>query len=209
MKKIIIATFALVAMVGCTKEESVKIDTSSDVEATFAAEIITRTSGNDWESADQVGIYMYESGTSDNTYSLARENVLHTSDASGNFTVYTGVSPIYYPQTDKVDFYAYYPYQAGIATTYTADITAQNLSDGSFDQGAVDFVTASLTEKLKSEESLKFTFEHRLAMLTLVITPKESVPSLKDVEVSLGEINTQATFSVLTGALESSSGVMG
>ncbi len=210
MKKIIVATLAIAAMASCTKQESVEFDVSSDVVATFAnAAIATRTSGNVWENTDEVGIFMYEADETDNTYPLAKENVLHTSDASGNFTVGTGLAPIYYPQTDVVDFYAYYPYSTLSGWLYTADITGQNLEDGSFDQGAIDFMTAALTDKSKSETALKFTFEHRLSMLTFVITPKASVPSLKGVEVSLNDINTQATFSVLTGALEDSKDVKG
>lgn len=110
MKKLVLAAVAIAAMVSCDKNESFS-DVSSDIEATFeASQIATKTLGNYWENNDQVGIYMYEAGETDNTYSLARENVLHTSDVSGNFVIGTGVTPIYYPQSDKVDFYAYYPY---------------------------------------------------------------------------------------------------
>lgn len=210
MKRVITTTLLLAAMIGCSKEQSTPLQSS--VVATFdKAEIVTRTSGETWESEDKVGIYMYESGASDESYLLTKLNVPYESDASGNFTVSTGVDPIYYPQSDMVDFYAYYPYQAavGTGTSYTADITLQNLSDGSFDQGAVDFMTAKLEAKLKSEESLTFEFDHRLAMVTFVMTPKASVSSMRGVEVTLSEINTSATFSTLTGELLTSNDVMG
>ncbi len=190
-------------MAGCAKEASTLVEVSSQVAASFtASQISTRTSANTWEAGDQVGIFMYESGTTDGSYNLARENILHTSDLAGNFTVGTGLTKIYYPQSDKVDFYAYYPYQALTAAgEYSASLTAQNLADGSFDQGAVDFLTASLTEKAKSDESLSFSFEHRLAMLTLIVTPQASISTLSGVEISLVDIETEATFSPLTGAL--------
>ncbi len=198
-------------MASCAKEETIKVDLSSDIAATFAAsEIATRTSSNTWEANDQVGIYMYKSGDTDGTYSLARENVLHTSDISGNFTVDTTLDPIYYPQSDAADFYAYYPYQALTAAgEYTADLTAQELNDGSFDQGAVDFMSASLTGKSKSTDALTFKFEHRLAMLTLIVTPNTSITTLEDVEISLNNIETEATFSPLTGAISTKESTLG
>lgn len=208
MKKLLLAA-AVVAMVGCEKSET-SIEMSSGIEAAFqASQIVTRTSGNSWEDNDQVAIYMYQAGKTESSYSLARENVLYTADLSGDFTVAAGVTPIYYPQSDEVDFYAYYPYQAGIATTYAADITAQNLADGSFDQGAVDFMTASLEGQSKTTEAVGFEFDHRLAMLTIVVTHKASITSLTGAEVTLSEINTQATFSTLTGEMIASGSVAG
>lgn len=220
MKRLALVAIAIVVVSGCAKEDSsASVDVSSDVAASFNnASISTRTSGSDWEADDLVGIYMYESSKTDDTYYLVKENVAYSSDESGSFTLSaTELEPIYYPQTDVVDFYAYYPYQAGVGsgTTYTADITAQNLADGSFDQGAVDFMTASLTEKSKSTESLSFEFSHKLSMITLVITPKSSVEAktgiLDGVVVKLEDINTQATFNTLTGdyiASKSLSGVV-
>lgn len=196
-------------MVGCEKSET-SVEMSSGIEAAFqASQIVTRTSGNSWEENDQVAIYMYQVGKTESSYSLARENVLYTADLSGDFTVAAGLSPIYYPQSDEVDFYAYYPYQAGIATTYAADIAAQNLADGSFDQGAVDFMTASLEGQSKTGEAVGFEFDHRLAMLTIVVTHKTSITTLTGMEVTLSDINTQATFSTLTGEMIASGNVAG
>lgn len=210
-ERVIIAALAIAAVVGCSKDDGTFSGVMSGVEATFeASQIATRTTANTWENLDQVGIYMYQNGATDSSYSLARENVLYTSDASGNFKVGTSVTPIYYPQSDQVDFYAYYPHQATLAQDgyYTADITLQNTESG-IDQGAVDFLTASLTEKGISSDALSFEFDHRLAMLTLVVTPKSSISTLKGVGVTLGEMNTQATFSTLTGELIASSAVSG
>ncbi len=209
MKRIIIAALSIAAMFSCTKEEGISATPSSDVEVTFAnAQIATRTSGNSWEEQDQVGIFMYETGKTDNTYSLVRENILYTSDKSGKFTVGTGIAPIYYPQEDKVDLYAYYPHDATLTTGWvtTIDIAGQNLADGSFDQGAVDFMTAKIEETDKSSDGESFEFDHRLSMLTFIITPKASISSLEGVKITLNNINTEASFSVLTGDIDTSAG---
>ncbi len=205
MKRVIIAALAVVVMASFAKDEGSTAGLPSDIEATFAnSKIDSRTVANSWEDSDEVGIFMYESGKSDATYALAKENVLHSSDATGKFTLDLSEEPIYYPQTDMVDFYAYYPYQSTmVGSTYVADITAQNTATGGFDQGAVDFMTASLTEKYKSNEVLTFDFTHRLAIMTLVLSPKTSIESIDgmfdDVEVVVSNINTKATFDALTG----------
>lgn len=206
MKKTIIASLAIVALVGCNKNNEPTINVSSDVTAVFAdAEIVTRTTNDLWEDNDQIGIFMYQTGQTNNTYSLARENVLYTSNSSGEFSIGTGFTPIYYPQSSSVDFYAYYPYQAGISSSYSADITKQNDVDTAgnviYDQGEVDFMIASLSNKSKSSDVLSFQFDHKLAMLTLVIKPNTSISTLDSMAVKLTNINTQATFSTLTGEM--------
>lgn len=212
MKKFTIAALLITAVVSCTKEETPSVAVSSDTAVSFNAQILSRTSGDDWEANDQIGIYMYEADQiSLNDYALAKENVLYISDADGKFTVDTSNDPIYYPQTDKVDFYAYYPYQElDNDGYYEADITKQNLVDDPyFDQGAVDFMTATIEDATKSTTAESFTFYHKLSKLTLVITPKSSIASLSGLDVAITGINTQATFSPITGALIAAKAVTG
>ncbi|MFI3319872.1 MAG: fimbrillin family protein [Rikenellaceae bacterium] len=200
MKRVIIAALALAAVVGCAKE-SVTSGVSSDVVATFAgSEIGTRTTGNDWDGDENVGIYMFKEGeTASSGYSLEKLNVNYTSDASGLFTVATDVTPIYYPQSQAVDFYAYYPYSADATTndTYTLDLTAQNTGN----QGDVDFMTASLPNQSKQTTDISFAFDHKLAMVTLVILPNNSVADLKGLSATLTGTYSSVVANVITGGV--------
>ncbi len=208
MKRVIIAAFALAAVVGCAKE-SVTSGVSSDVVATFAgSEIGTRTTGNDWDGDENVGIYMFKDGeTASSGYSLEKLNVNYTSDASGLFTVATGVTPIYYPQSQVVDFYAYYPYSADATTngTYTLDLTAQNTTN----QGDVDFMTASLPDQSKQTDAIAFAFDHKLAMVTLVILPNNSVADLAGLSATLTNTYTSVVANVITGEVTTDTAVTG
>ncbi len=205
MKRLAATALALAAVVGCAKESPE--DVASDVAVQFAQSQITRTIGSEWEDLDEVGVYMYkEAATASNGYSLARENVLHTTDTNGDFTA---SEVIYYPQSDAVDFYAYYPYTSDTGELCSVDITGQNLSDGGFDQGAIDFMTAALTGRKKSDGVLTFDFEHRLALVTFIITPKSSITTLRGVEISIAGVKTVANFSKFTGLMDSASASLG
>ncbi len=202
MKRLTIAALAIAMVASCAKEESPG-DIASNTAVQFAqSQIVTRTIGSDWESLDEVGVYMYKaSQTSVDNYALARENVHHISDDGGNFTT---SDLIYYPQSDMVDFYAYYPWESDSDETYSINIAKQNVSEGVFDQGAVDFMTADITGQKKSTTALTFDFEHRLAMVTFVITHKASLTTLRGVEISIDGVNTTADFSKFTGLMDSS-----
>ncbi len=204
MRRLTIAALALVAMAGCEKESSV--DVASDVAVTFAASQIGTRASSDWTGEEMLGIFMYEAGsTSKGTFELARENVLHTSDNTGTFTT---DSPIYYPQSGSVDLYAYYPYAGaeGDGTDYSLDLTKQNTASGGFDQAAVDFMTATpITGLTKNSGEVAFTLYHQLSQVTLVLTKQSSLTTLRGVEVSISDVNTAAVFSVIDGAMGSSS----
>ncbi len=203
MRRITIAALAIVAMVGCSKEDG-SVDVASDVAVSFVASQIGTRASSDWAGGEQVGIFMYAAGeTSKGSFDLSRENVLHESDDSGDFST---TYPIYYPQSSSVDFYAYCPYtgeEGDSSLNYTVDLTDQNPTGG-FDHAAVDFMTASTKGKTKSDGAVTFTFYHELSMVTFVLEKGLSLETLRDVEVSIG-VNTVGVFSIVDGSMSSSS----
>lgn len=216
MRRGIIATLAIVAMVGCSKDNEtthdVISDSISDVAVSFLhSNIATRTTGNEWDDDDEIGITMFRSGGMDLNYALSRFNAHYTTDSNGEFSTADDEEPIYYPQSDEVDFYAYYPYQEGVTTDniYTVDLTLQNPSDGNFDQGAVDFITASIKGVTKSSDALSFSFDHMLSKLSFEITPDSTMSTLEDMVVTVTQIKTEGDFNALTGAYISSSNDVG
>lgn len=192
MKKIFFAAAAaVVAMASCTDDENASL-LSTDEVVFASATIATRTIGDTWEDNDNIGIFMYDHEL---TEAARNANVHYVTDQSGTFDVATDETPIYYPQLDAVDFYAYYPYQADmVGTTYEADVTDQS------DAGAIDFLSASITTGItKTKVAQSFAFDHRLTMLKLVITPKSSITSIAGLKVWIENANTKASYSVLTG----------
>ncbi len=201
MKRLVLSAFALAAMVGCAKDsETVATDISSGVVATFAgAEIGTRTSGDTWEDGDDIGVYMFKENTLDVSYALAKQNVKYTTDGDGTLTYSDTTSPIYYPHTAAVDFYAYYPYVATEVSSgvFNIDMTAQNSgADGAVDQGAVDFMTSMYSGATKSTDVVSFDFDHKMSMVTLVIVPNDNIESLRGLVVKLEDTDVVAQVDI-------------
>lgn len=199
MKRLIIATLALVSLGSCAKEESTTTEPTGDVAVKFAnAQIASRTSGDDWVANDEIGIYMTDTDNASD-----RTNVRYKTDADGNFSVYNSdVTPIYYPQdaTDLVTFNAYYPYVDQSNDLIEIDITKQN-TDG---QGAIDFMVAKITEASKTTAAEAFEFKHCLSMLVFKLTHNNELSTLTDVVTTIESVSKTADFNVLTGEMSGS-----
>ncbi|MFR9650877.1 MAG: fimbrillin family protein [Rikenellaceae bacterium] len=196
MRYIIIAITTLIVLGSCAKESDTAIDPSEDGAVKFAnAQIASRTEGSSWVDGDEVGIYMSDA---DNALDDNRTNVRYTTDAAGNFSVYSGVTPIYYPQstTDEVTFNAYYPYSDDLSNDrVTIDVSKQNGGG----QGAVDFMVAEINNSVKQVGIERFEFYHSLSMLVLNLTHNSEITTFDGMVTKVEDINTVASFDVLTG----------
>ncbi len=203
MKRLIIATIALVSLGSCAKEENTTTEPTGDVAVKFAnAQIASRTSGDEWDANDEIGIYMTDT---DNTVDDDRTNVHYKTDASGNFSIYdSSVTPIYYPQStsDLVTFNAYYPYVEQSNDLIEIDITKQNTEEAG--QGAIDFMVAEITGASKTTATEAFEFNHCLSMLVLELTHNNELSTLTGVETTIEKVSKTANFNVLTGEMDGS-----
>lgn len=173
MKKIIIATLAFVAMVGCTKTEEINND--SELKVSFASSIATKTSGTEWESDDVVGIIVTGENAALENY---KYNAKYTVDISSStytcsFDAATAEDAIYYSTDEAVtlDFYAYYPYSedVDIATeTYPINVAEQA------DPASIDFMEASTRETTpegynKNSDDVSLNFTRRMSQIYFTI----------------------------------------
>lgn len=194
MKNILIPILAATILCSCSKnEDSNQSQEDITKKVSFSGSTIaTRTVGNEWEESDQVGIFMYKNSVSE---TAEFSNVCYTSTAKGDFSAYVDSESIYMYVEDKVDFYAYYPYQSDMSDAiYSADVSDQS------DLGNIDFLIASITGVDKTTESVSFTFEHKLAMLTIDVIPNAYISSLERLEMSIEGLNSKAEYSIIDGS---------
>ncbi len=201
MRKIAIAALALAAMVGCTKEESTSIEASSEVK--FAsAEIDTRVSadGTTWDAAEDIGVSMYNIGTTEELDGVGNVHYVSTNTDSGatavNFAVAAGASSLLYPNTGDVKFYAYYPYFDGTLTNGVE--RTLNIVDQSEN---VDFMVASTANAVnRYSGEIVLAFTHKMAKITFIITANDNVDNIGDLSaVSAVGFSTEGRYSILTG----------
>ena len=163
----------------------------------FSTRLNSETS--EWESGDAIGIYMFD--TEDKNVLNDALNVKYTTIGEGltvNFSSDPGIA-IYDMPTN---FVAYYPHATSAEVIdATAALYKVDISDQSNGISAHDLMWAKAANQ--STESLlagglAFTFHHQLMLLRVNIT-NENVSNVTSVTV--GGINTTATFNLIDGTL--------
>lgn len=117
----------------CTKDNDDLNSTMSSTKASFGNAVITRVDGEQWESADQIGIYMIDGEGAIDTYS----NVPYSTSSSGDVASFSPSSSqvIYYKNSsESVAFWAYSPYDDElINNTAVVDISKNQSQPGLID----------------------------------------------------------------------------
>jgi formylglycine-generating enzyme required for sulfatase activity len=138
----------------------------------------TRTSadGRFWDTADEVGIFMYATGQALSSASIRngadnRKYVVQTAAAASSaLSPAAADQAIYYPGNETVDFAAYYPWKA--SGTAFGEINAYiypiNLIDQT-DPAALDLLYARKTDMGGSVATVNLAFAHQLSKISLHI----------------------------------------
>lgn len=154
---------------------------------------------SEWEDGDAIGVYMFD--TNNKNILNQAINVKYEADASGINTAFTA-SPGIAIYDEPANFIAYYPHSADAnnidvaAALYKVDISNQSAGLSTH-----DLMWAKATDKATDDlltNGLSLTFRHQLALLRVNIK-NENVTNVESVTV--GGMNTTATFNLIDGAL--------
>jgi endonuclease G len=172
--------------------------------------IRTSADGNQWDSADRIGIFMLtSSGALPGSIIQNADNrqyaVFPESNAATAFftPADADADKIYYPQTGNVDFIAYSPYKPtganGISNAYTYPI---DISDQS-DPEALNFMYAKTANVSRSHDAVELDFIHLLSKLTLNIVKGTGMENadLTNAKATINGMSTTADFALTDGSL--------
>lgn len=147
----------ILLLTSCMKNEKEEID------ALFPQ---VRAVNYSWASNDRIGVFMLSNGGTLPGDILTEAGV--TADnreyiySGGDFIPATINNQIYYPNTNSVDFIAYYPYKQTLPNyQYPVDVSNQNSPED------IDLLYAKTTGILKSRNPLEITFAHKLSKLIM------------------------------------------
>lgn len=189
-KVLILSPIVLLALASCSNEgDAPEFSTSN--EARFSASINSlnsRAYDAVWEDGDQIGI----SGTSgDKTY----DNIAYATDGTGNFSVITPGSEIYYQTNDPVTFTAYYPY----GNLQNADVMLADTHEQAA-QKQFDYLWAQ-AQGSKAQPNVAFNFAHKMSKLVLVIKRGSDISfeEVKEAKVAFGAFLNEGQFDPATG----------
>lgn len=199
MKKIIYILCALGLLFNSCKKDDFDKE-NSGVKATFSNAVITRSVDEQWQTSDEIGIFMVNEGGDVVDYS----NVPYKTATSGSTATFSPSSSetIYYANGDsKVGFWVYSPYVEDlIDNTYVVDISKNQDSPELIDL----LWSESAIEHSKDNADVELTFKHLLSKLTLnLIAGDESTATrLKSgASISINGVATIASYNIMEQTL--------
>ena len=155
----------------------------------------TRASGSSWGNGDEVGIYMTGAGAGIDAATAVNKKYL--AQTNGILTPESKTEAIYYPETGNADFVAYYPYSSSVAD----NIVAVNVSNQSKPE-AIDLLYSNNAKNIANGATVSLGFTHQLSLVTIDLKNTDgTIPSLNGTTVSMGGMNTQASFDLDGGML--------
>lgn len=162
----------------------------------------TRMMNSAWDSGDNIGIYMKENGKelSNTTILSEADNIEYiTRRGDGVFTAADETQTIFFPEDgNKVDFIAYYPYQANVSNfKYPIDVSDQS------SQSAIDLLYSNNSVGLSTEsQQANLNFNHMLSKINFNFTEGEGVTDLSGLKVTIKSMPTLATFDLAKGTMD-------
>lgn len=155
----------------------------------------TRASGSSWGNGDEVGIYMTGAGAGIDAATAVNKKYL--AQTNGILTPESKTEAIYYPETGNADFVAYYPYSSSVAD----NVVAVNVSNQSKPE-AIDLLYSNNAKNIANGATVSLGFTHQLSLVTIDLKNTDgTIPSLNGTTVSMGGMNTQASFDLDGGVL--------
>lgn len=205
MKNRMAFMLAAYLMVACSTETyEFKYDEEQRIQASFTSHIApTRVVGNQWESGDEVGIFMQYHGQPLGDASLVDNafNRKYIASAEGMLSPSAELDRLYYPAAGNVDIVAYYPFSNVHEYKVRIDVSNQR------DLSAIDFVYSNnLTDIAPSVETQNLIFDHQLSKIIFNLSLSEELAglSLEDAMLTFKNTVSEATFNLATGVLVSS-----
>lgn len=205
MKKIIYIAAVIATLVGCNNENN-EMPSAENRAVEFTNGVITRACGTEWASGDEIGVYMFGTGTTtiiENKGNIQYYNSKTESGENAAFKVMNTDETIYYPQGDvKVDFLAYYPYGEKVDVEdyiYEIDVTSANQTTPT----EIDLmVSKNLKNKGVSNTAMALEFSHALSQLNFVVMAGTGSPELSGLKISVGGLINEASYDLTSGDID-------
>jgi len=154
-----------------------------------------------WSRPGNIGVYMVEEASLGVVDAAANRNYLWVA-SQRTFSPLSADQTVYYPVNGSpVRFAAYYPYQALTDNCYKVDLTAQPSLN---DQAAFELLWTGVTTAYdKTQPSVALNFDHQYAKISLSVKNGKGITKeeLKQIVVTMTEMQLTADFNVLTGEI--------
>jgi len=172
---------------------------ATNLRANIAASTL-KVAGNQFDSSDEVGLYMKSAGQAlavTSVYSNAN-NVLMS--LSGQDLVSN--PPVMYPEIGSVDFIAYYPYTAAVSNDYTIDV---NVAGQASALPTEVLYSNNVTRQVPTTSPVTLNFQYSLAKLEVKVIGGEDSPlveaDFEDMTATIDGMFTQGKLQLTSGEI--------
>lgn len=188
-----------ISIVACSNED-VDSFKMSDVEVNLSSQVLTRLSGNQWETSDAIGVYMYKYGEqlSDASVYEKSANCKYITDVDGKLSPNTDLDKLYYPLSENVNFIAYYPF--GNVENYSVSLDVRQQNNPSL----IDFLYSNNIENVTATTAVQqLTFSHQLSKVMIDIKAGSGISEteLNTITVGIRNATSNANFSLVNGSI--------
>ena len=195
LKTFCIGTVFACGISSCSSDiETIGRDGGDEVVLQASADL--RATATKWDAGDCIGVYMKTTGTTLSGTSLtgSTANVSYTT-TSGNGVFTATSNKLFFPHDGaKVDFVAYYPYNANVS----AGIYPVNIKDQT-KEANIDLMYADNVKNVNASSSANvLNFKHQLARIKFTIKSTDG-KSLTGLTATLNNMSTTADFKLATG----------
>lgn len=156
-----------------------------------------------WQSGDQIGAYMFESGTTTPVGNAS--NVIYTAGSTGAITTFSSTTPLEFPSDESlVSFAAYYPYSSAVSNL-DYPISLADQTDGTSNH---DLMTANSAQgqSILTSTNVLMTFRHQLVKVAFRFVDKNGT-ALFPTALTIEGMNTTANLNIATNEIQNASGV--
>ena len=202
-KYLMVIAVAAMAFAGCSKVDVPSSEERGVISLQTSLGGYTKASGLDFNVGDVFGLYMLEwNGSTAPAFGSGYygENVMCTKSETGVDFVRT-----YYPE-NKLDMYAYYPYDEDGTLYNDPESVSHNLNSDQRDKvyfDKCDFMIASAKEVSASDKPVNLVFSHMMSYVDVQLLPGKgmSVEDLKFATMLVKKVPLSCKVNLVSGSV--------
>lgn len=227
INKLSLALFALLLFSSCDNEEyapeenignngsekihfNVVVAAATTISSEGQTRVATSTDGNyttTWNNGDAIGIYIVKGSGGLQSFGNWVDNMKMTYNNGSWIPTFPSGKEYYPTDGDKLNFYAYYPYNSAVTDALNMNITGLTDQSSTANLSKSDLLSASTLNVEKGNTPVQLNFSHALTMVELSVESTNGAQATSNMEVTLEGCKPDVAFNLSTRAANAAGSV--
>jgi hypothetical protein len=211
MKKFLFAVaLTTIFIAGCNEAGQIEPDQVTPdpvkIPIRLSSDISTRATDNNYESGDQVGIYVVNRVDGEQVQLANSNNHIDNMRFTYDGSRWTPDNEVYWKdQQTSADFYCYYPYRSAISDVSALEFSVQEDQSSVAAYKSSDLLYGRTMDAKPSTDPVHITTKHALSNVIIYVTPgkgyTEESLAAEEISVFITGVRTKANLNLSTGAV--------